>query len=158
MDIAWLCACFYTPVSNGCGGNRRIHSFEGVSTYLCIYSVSVSFTVFSRTKQDKEMDFNCLLYFSYMSFWSICYWVFLPPYILLVKLNTWINLVTHLGRPEGHLIPEQYKWDWEVHFENVYSENAFGQILLLFNLMETISRDTFVFSIMWAYCCVLPQL
>ena len=35
MEIAWLCARFYTPVSNGCGWNSRIHSFEGVFTYYC---------------------------------------------------------------------------------------------------------------------------
>ena len=44
MEIAWLCAWFYTPVSNGCGWNSRIHSWprtgcgsfswEGVFTYF----------------------------------------------------------------------------------------------------------------------------
>ena len=38
-EIAWLCAWFHTPVSNVCGWNSHIHSFEGVSTYFCIYSV-----------------------------------------------------------------------------------------------------------------------
>jgi hypothetical protein len=35
----WLCARFYIPVKNGWGWNSRIHSFEGVSTDLSIYSV-----------------------------------------------------------------------------------------------------------------------
>ena len=39
MEIELLCARFYTPVSNGCGWNSWINSFEGVSTYFCIYSV-----------------------------------------------------------------------------------------------------------------------
>ena len=39
MEIAWQCAWRYTPVSNGCGWNSRIHSFEGVSTYFCVYNV-----------------------------------------------------------------------------------------------------------------------
>ena len=38
MEIAWLWARFYTPVSKRCGWNNRIHSFEEVSTYFCIYS------------------------------------------------------------------------------------------------------------------------
>ena len=38
-EIAWLCAQFYTPVSNGSGWNSQIHLFEGVSTYFCIYGV-----------------------------------------------------------------------------------------------------------------------
>ena len=40
LEIAWLGARFYTPVSNGCGWNSRIHWFEGVSTYFCTSSVS----------------------------------------------------------------------------------------------------------------------
>ena len=36
MEITWLCARFYTPFSNGCGWNSRIHEFEGVSRYFCI--------------------------------------------------------------------------------------------------------------------------
>jgi hypothetical protein len=32
MEISWQCAQFYTPVSNECGWNSRIHSFECVST------------------------------------------------------------------------------------------------------------------------------
>ena len=40
MEITWLCARCYTPVSNGCGWNSQIHSLEGVSIYFCIYSVS----------------------------------------------------------------------------------------------------------------------
>ena len=36
MEIAWCCARFYTPVSNGCGWNSWIHSFEGMSTYFCM--------------------------------------------------------------------------------------------------------------------------
>jgi hypothetical protein len=39
MEIAWRCARFYRAVSNGCGWNSQIHSFEGVSPYFCIYSV-----------------------------------------------------------------------------------------------------------------------
>ena len=38
MEIAWLCAQFYTLVSNWCGWNSQIHSFERVSTYFCIYT------------------------------------------------------------------------------------------------------------------------
>ena len=38
MSIAFLWAWCYTPVSNGFGWNSRIHSFEGLSTYFCIYS------------------------------------------------------------------------------------------------------------------------
>ena len=41
MKIAWLGAWFYTPVSNGCDWNSRIHSIEEVSTYFCIYSVCI---------------------------------------------------------------------------------------------------------------------
>jgi hypothetical protein len=39
MEIEWLCAQFYTLVSNGCGWNSRMHSFAGVSTYFCVCSV-----------------------------------------------------------------------------------------------------------------------
>ena len=41
MEIAWLRALFYTPVSNGCGQNSQNHSFEGVSTSFSIYSVAM---------------------------------------------------------------------------------------------------------------------
>ena len=34
MDIAWLCAQFYTPVSNWWGWKSQNPSFEGVSTYF----------------------------------------------------------------------------------------------------------------------------
>jgi hypothetical protein len=37
MEIAWLCARFYKPVSNWCVWNTQIHSFEVVSTYFCVY-------------------------------------------------------------------------------------------------------------------------
>ena len=37
MEIAWLCARSYIPVSNGCVWNSQIYSFEGVSTYVCVY-------------------------------------------------------------------------------------------------------------------------
>ena len=43
MKIAWLCVQFYTPVSNRCVWNSQIHSFEGVSTYLCVYIVFFRF-------------------------------------------------------------------------------------------------------------------
>jgi hypothetical protein len=39
MEIAWPCGRLYTSVSNGCGWNSSIHSFEGVSTYFCVHSV-----------------------------------------------------------------------------------------------------------------------
>ena len=35
MEIAWLCARFYTPVSNGCGWKSRIHSFVYI---VCLYN------------------------------------------------------------------------------------------------------------------------
>jgi hypothetical protein len=41
MEIAWLCAQFYTPVRNRCGWNGRIHSSEGVSTYYCILIIGL---------------------------------------------------------------------------------------------------------------------
>jgi hypothetical protein len=37
MEIAWLCALFYTPVDSGCGWYSGIHKFQGMSTYFCIY-------------------------------------------------------------------------------------------------------------------------
>ena len=43
MEIAWLCARFSIPVSNGCNWNSKIHSFEWVSTYFCIYNVSSTY-------------------------------------------------------------------------------------------------------------------
>jgi hypothetical protein len=39
MEIAWLCASFYKPVSNGCGWNSKIQLFERVSLYICVYIV-----------------------------------------------------------------------------------------------------------------------
>jgi hypothetical protein len=41
MEIAWLCAWFYTHVSNGCGW--KMHKFEWVSTYIwpCSFAYKV---------------------------------------------------------------------------------------------------------------------
>ena len=44
MEIAWLCARFYKPVSNGCGWKSWIDSFEGVPTYFWPCSVSAEFS------------------------------------------------------------------------------------------------------------------
>ena len=39
MEIAWPCARYYTPFSNGCGWNSRIYKFQEVSTYIYTYSL-----------------------------------------------------------------------------------------------------------------------
>ena len=66
MEIAWLCARFYIPVSNVCGWNSQIHKFEGVSTYFCKYNV-FPFQCFTATAKTSScfvsnMTFDAVLW------------------------------------------------------------------------------------------------
>ena len=72
MVIAWLCARRYTTISNGCGWSSRIHKFEGVSTYFCIYSIF--WTILPHNCVIAVVQILCG--FSFLM-WSFCLFVWL---------------------------------------------------------------------------------
>ena len=84
MEIAWLCAQLYIPVSNRCGWNSRIHEFEGVSTYFCIYSVLyIKYCIVDANVTNEQGMNHChepygvTLYRCRIFIWSLfCWWEF----------------------------------------------------------------------------------
>ena len=92
MEIAWQCAWFYTPISNGCGWNSRTLIWRGVHMLLCIYSVC--------TLKVMQFYYKCC---------AIYYFVFLPfvmhCWISRVRLDLDLNVTEIVAERVKHDIP-----------------------------------------------------
>ena len=149
LEIAWLSALFYTPVSNMCGWHRQIHSFKGVSTSFFIYGVSYHTSFHTPKKQIVQT--NSLPKSSWRKWYHMTYNIYYGPSPSPSSVHR-----IHWFSPKWHPIRYVVHYIWPEPFGFPYG--PWSKVVIYIGTMVTFWTQTTLSPIEGSLCSVIPQV